>query len=300
MCLSVLALGLAMFGFRKKMPIRSDEPLPEFFASLEAHMLSIITELNTGERRLALAKARVLGNSGLTKEPLKFGDRLFVENDCWPPTDSNAEWQASGLAKQIANIPQVKRKAEEILAHHKSQHENSVKSAPRRFPRDVRECSKWLYHAELTGNPKTFPLDPSLMVQVAERMTSEFVHPHAPARSLAARVRRTEQSTGDFLKRLRNVGIFFLLASPFIGALIFQDRLMEIDEATDGYLSLALACVGGVSGLCGMVMAGQADNLTANSEKAEAQKLKWKGYCLIYLFFLLLAVVTWARMPNDY
>ena len=75
---------------------------------------------------------------------------------------------------------------------------------------------------------------------------------------------------------------------------------MEIDEATDGYLSIALACVGAVSGLCGMVMAIQADNLTANSEKAKAQKLKWKGMFLIYLFFLVLAVVTFARGPDDY
>jgi hypothetical protein len=268
------------------MPIRGDEQsLHEFFASLEAHMLSIVTELNTGERRLALAKARVLGQRGLTKENLTFGDRLFVENDCWPPTDSNAKWQASSLANQIANIPQVKRKAEDILAYHKSRHENSVKSGPRRFPRDVRECSKWLYHAELTDSRKWLPLDPSVMAQVAERMTSEFVHPDAPARSLAARIRRTEQSTSDFLKRLRIAGIFFLLASPFIGALIFHHRLIEIDRATNGYLLLALACVGGVSGLYGLVL--QADNLT------KAQKLK--GKCLIYLFFLLLAVVTFAR-----
>jgi len=279
------------------MLIRSDEQsLPEYFASLEAHMLSIVAELNTGERRLALAKARVLGNSGLTKENLKFGDRLFVENDCWPPTDSNAEWQASGLANQIANIPEVKRKAEEILAHHKSRHENSVKSAPRRFPRDVRECSKWLYHAELTDGRKWLPLNPSLMVQVAERMTSEFVHPDAPARSLAARVHRTEQSTRDLLKRLRIAGIFFLLASPFIGALIFHHHLIEIDRATDGYLSLALACVAGVSGLYGLGTHLEAHNLMGAAAKSEkAEKLKWKANGLIYLFFLLLAVVTFAR-----
>jgi hypothetical protein len=280
------------------MPIRGDEQsLREFFASLEAHMLSIVTELNTGERRLALAKARVLGQLGLTKENLKFGDRLFVENDCWPPTDSNAKWQASSLANQIANIPQVKRKAEDILAHHKSRHENSDKSVPRRFPRDVRERSRWLYYAELTDSLKWLPLDPSVMAQVAERMTSEFVHPDAPARALAARVRRTELSARDFVKHLRIAGIFFLLASPFIGALIFQHRLIEIDGATDGYLSLALACVAGVSGLYGLGMALQADNLIANSEKAKgyAQKLKWKAKCLIYLFFLLLAVVTFAR-----
>jgi hypothetical protein len=56
-----------------------------------------------------------------------------------------------------------------------------------------------------------------------------------------------------------------------------------------------VACVAGVSGLYGLGMALQADNLIANSEKAKAQKLKWKAKCLIYLFFLLLAVVTFAR-----
>jgi hypothetical protein len=260
-------------------------------------MLSIVAELNTGELRLALAKARVLGQVGLTKENLTFSDRLIVDNlDCWPPTDSNAKWQASSLANQIANIPQVKRKAEDILTHHKNRHEKSVESVPRSFERDVRERSRWLYYAELTDSLKWLPLDGSVMSQVAERMTSEFVHPDAPARALAAHVRRTEQSTSDLLKRLRIAGTFFLLASPFIGALIFHHRLLEIDRTTDGYLSVALACVAGVSGLYGLGTHLEAHNLMGAAAKSEkAERLKWKANCLTYLFFLSLAVAIFMR-----
>jgi len=88
------------------------------------------------------------------------------------------------------------------------------------------------------------------------------------------------------MKRLRNAGIFFLLALPLIGALIFHHRLMEIDRATDRYLSLALFCVAGVSAICGWHMVWQADNLIAGSETAEG-----------YLTFQA-AQATWQSRPR--
>jgi hypothetical protein len=152
--------------------------LQEFFASFTPRPRSYVWEQDA---MMTYAKERVRSRRSSPTSAQDPADNLL---DDLPEAlfemsspSFKEEWIAYNLSVAGQAVLKVKDKAEELLKHHSAAGLRGGDLAAEQIRPEIKRRSADLYYAELTDNLKWFPIEPSVMCEIAQRMTNEPVHP---------------------------------------------------------------------------------------------------------------------------
>jgi hypothetical protein len=161
--------------------VTQGQSLREFFASFTPRPRSRVRE---DDAMMTYAEERVRSRqrSSLTGDTTD--DLVAVLSDALSEMGSprfKEGWKAYNLSVAEQAVLKVKDKAEELLKHHDSAglRAGDLVAAAEQIRSEIKRRSTDLYYAELTDNLRWFPIEPSVMYEIAQLMTKELVHPDA-------------------------------------------------------------------------------------------------------------------------
>jgi TPR repeat protein len=182
------------------------QSLQEFFASFTPRPRSYVREQDA---MMTYAKERVLSRK--RSSPISTQDTVddFVSDlsdalfEMRSP-NFKEEWRAYNLSVAEQTVLKVKDKAEELLKHHSAASLRRGDLVAEQIRPEIERRSTDLYYGELTDNLKWFPIEPSVMYEIAQRMTNELVHPDAKKPISVEESHNRSRQNGDPQSLLHN------------------------------------------------------------------------------------------------